>query len=179
MVLALGPVGCGFQPIYARPGSVASSPMADQLASVRVAAIDDRAGQQLRNNLVLALSPRGEPAAPNFVLTVRLTESVQGMANSKDGNAAIGRLNATATYILTDSAGKIVHSGQSRTASGFRYQGPRYASTVSERDSETLALSEIAIEIRSALAAYFADPETFAQRQKLQQAQPLRPYDAP
>lgn len=166
MVLAAGPVGCGFQPIYARPGGAASSPVADQLASVRVAAIDDRIGQQLRNNLVETLSPRGEPAAPRYVLVVRINQAFQGMANSRDGNATVGRVTVNATYQLSDTTrGGNVLSGTARAFGGYRYLGPRYASTASERDSETSVMTEIAAEIRGALVAYFADPETFAQRE--------------
>lgn len=173
MVLALGPVGCGFQPIYARSGGAASSPMADQLASVRVAAIDDRAGQQLRNNLVLALSPRGEPAAARYTLSVKLTESPQGLATSKDGSATVGRVTVEASYSLSDMNGNTVCSGRARAFSGYRYLGPRYASTVSEREAQTSALTEVSNEIRAALAAYFSDPETFQQRQKQNKLQTM------
>lgn len=173
MVLALGPVGCGFQPIYARSGGATSSAMADHLASVRVAAIDDRVGQKLRNHLVLSLNPRGEPASPAYMLTVNLAETPQSMATSKDGNATIGRVNIDATYLLQDiRSGATIYTGRARAFSGYRYLGPRYASTASERDAEGTALTEIGDEIRSGLIAYFADPETFAKRQKALQEMP-------
>lgn len=165
MVLAAGPVGCGFQPIYAKPGGAASSPMADQLAAIRIAGIDDRIGQQLRNSLVETLNPRGEPAAPRYLLTVRLTQSSQGLANSRDGNATVGRVTVTASYSLSGDDGRALFSGTTRAFGGFRYLGPRYASTVSERDSESSVVTEIGTEIRSALIAYFADPETFNRRE--------------
>jgi len=173
MVLALGPVGCGFQPIYARSGGAAASPMADKLASVRVAGIEDRAGQKLRNTLVLALNPRGEPASPAYVLNVRLIETPQSMATSKDGNSTIGRINILAEYSLQDGTGdRTLYTGRARSFSSYRYLGPRYASTASEREAESSALTEIGEEIRSGLAAYFADPETFGQREKKRQESP-------
>ncbi|MGE5478746.1 MAG: LPS assembly lipoprotein LptE [Bacteroidales bacterium] len=166
MVLALGPVGCGFQPIYARSGGATSSALADQLAAVQVSAIEDRTGQQLRNNLVQALSPRGEPAGARYRLDVRLSETPQSMAVSKDGNATIGRVNMMVSYDLVDQrAGTILMSRSARAFSGYRYLGPRYASTVSEREAESTALSEIADEIRSALISYFNDPASYRTRQ--------------
>lgn len=172
-VLAAGPVGCGFQPIYARPDGAPSSAMAEQLASVRISAIEDRTGQQLRNGLVSALSPRGEPASPRYLLTVQLSEGNQGLATSKDGTASIGNVVLTASYSLKDArTGRVLYSNSARAFSGYRYLGPRYASTVSERESRASAVTEITAEIRSSLAAYFADPQSFA---KMQTAEPTPP----
>ena len=167
MVLALGPVGCGFQPIYARSGGAAASPMADHLASVRVAAIPERQGQLLRNSLVTSLSPRGEPASSRYVLTVELRESNKGLATSKDGTSTVGEISTQADFRLSDSrTGKTVYSGRTRALSGYRYLGPRYASTVSERESQMDSLTEIAAQIRGGLSAYFSDPATFEQRER-------------
>lgn len=166
-VLVLGPAGCGFQPVYSRPGNAVTSVAAEQLASIRVLGIDDRTGQQLRNALVNQLNPRGEPARARYTLTVTLQQSSSGMASSKDGNATVERLTANAAYVLTDFGRNVaVTSGQVRTMTSFRYLGPRYASTAAERDSESLAIQELATEIRTALVAYFANPETFQARQR-------------
>lgn len=177
MVLALGPAGCGFQPIYAKPRTAESSAMAAQLASIRVKGIDDRLGQQVRNNLVENLSPRGEPARPDYVLSVRLNQSSGGFASSKDGNATIERMTVNADYELTEAlSGQKIYSGQARSFTSFRYIGPRYASTAAERDSETSAASEIAASIRTALTAFFSDPNTFKKRQAtIQRQQPMLP----
>lgn len=166
MVLALGPAGCGFQPIYAKPRSAPSSAMAEQLAAVRVAGIEDRLGQQVRNSLVENLSPRGEPAAPRYVLKIQLRESLEGLASARDGNSTIGRNTLTAQYTLTDSGRDVVvYAGETRSMASYRYLGPRYASTASEREAQSAAATEVAYSIRSALIAYFSAPETFQQRQ--------------
>lgn len=177
MVLALGPAGCGFQPIYAKPRTAESSAMATQLASIRVSGIEDRLGQQVRNNLVESLSPRGEPARPLYTLKVELSQSSGGFASSKDGNATIERLTVRAVYILSEqTSGQQVYSGQARSFTSFRYIGPRYASTAAERDSEISAASEIAASIRTALTAFFSDPNTFKKRQAtIQRQQPMLP----
>lgn len=164
-VLALGPAGCGFQPVYSRPSGAQSSAAAEQLAAVRVLGIEDRIGQQLRNALISQLNPRGEPGRNRYSLNVILQQSSAGLASSKDGNATIERMTVTATYTLTDSSLETtLASGQVRAISSFRYLGPRYASTASERDSEASVIQEISSEIRTALIAYFTNPETFQAR---------------
>lgn len=179
MVLALGPVGCGFQPIYARSSGEASSPVAAQLASVRVSGIPDRMGQRLRNGLVATLNPGGEPASPDYALSVTLNESNIGLATSKDGNATVGETSMRASYQLSDTrTGKIVLSGNTRAISGYRFLGPRYASTVSQREAQADALTEIAAEIRGGLTAYFTAPRTFEKRQRTEDAQLLPPSPA-
>lgn len=176
-LLVAGPVGCGFQPVYARPDG-APSAVAEQLASVRVAAIDDRIGQQLRNGLVSTLSPRGEPASPDYLLTVQMTEVIQGLATSKDGTASIGNVVLTAIYTLRDArTNHILYSNSARSFSGYRYLGPRYASTVSERESRSSALSEIAAEIRGALVAHFSNAQAFPTQQTTEPAfVPYQPF---
>jgi LPS-assembly lipoprotein len=164
-VLVLGPAGCGFQPVYSKPSGAQSSAVAEQLAAVRVLGIEDRIGQQLRNALISQLNPRGEPGRERYTLTVKLQQSSGGMASSKDGNATVERMTISATFILTDtSQGQAVSNGQARAMGSFRYLGPRYASTASERDTEVSLVQEIATEIRTSLAAYFTNPETFQKR---------------
>lgn len=181
-VLGLGPAGCGFQPIYARD-SAAASPVAADLASVQIGGIrtsdnQDRLGQRLRNALVSSLSPRGEPAEARYYLDVRVTESLRGVANSRDGNASVGEITVTATYTLSDIGAKnggALYNGDANTYSGFRYLGPRYGSTAAERDSEAAAVNELASTIRGDLAAFFANRETFANRMK---QRPVSPFSS-
>lgn len=166
-VLVLGPAGCGFQPVYSKPSGAQSSAVAEQLAAVRVLGIEDRIGQQLRNALISQLNPRGEPARNRYSLDVKLQQSSSGMASSKDGNATVERMTILATYSLTDtSQGQALTNGTTRAMGSFRYLGPRYASTASERDTEASLVQELSSEIRTALIAYFANPDTFQTRQR-------------
>jgi len=186
-VLALGPAGCGFQPVYSRPSGAQSSAAAEQLAAVRVLGIEDRIGQQLRNALVSQLNPRGEPARNRYSLDVKLQQSSSAMASSKDGNATVERMTVLATFTLTDTGRELpLLNGQTRAMGSFRYLGPRYASTASERDTEASLVQEIATEIRTSLIAYFTNPDTFQAHQRqsreLDRPQPertLEPADSP
>ncbi len=152
-VLALGPAGCGFRPLYGQPDGTPQSPTSADLAQIRVAGIADRTGQLLRTQLVHRLSPQGEPANPRFVLDVEVAEDLSGIAESNDGKTTIGRMTLRARYILRDAiSGKPVTQAESRSYGTFRYLGPRYGSVVSERSTEESALSEIAADIAGALA---------------------------
>jgi len=157
MLAALGPTGCGFRPLYGKVDA-SDSPEAAELATVRVMGIPDRQGQQLRTNLIQRLTPRGEPAQPRYHLTVTLSETLEGLAESKDGKATVGRLYANVGYVLNDArTGKQVVSGTTRSITSMRSLGPRYASVVTERENEDNALVDAADQIRNALAVHFAN----------------------
>ena len=157
MLVALGPAGCGFRPLYGKADSVDSAE-AVELAGVRVLGIEDRNGQQLRNSLVRRLSPRGEPSRPRYSLQVKVTETLEGLAESIDGKATVGRLSAIATFTLHDyKTGAVVTDGSARTLASMRYLGPRYASVATERGTEEVVLNDLADQIHTSLATWFAN----------------------
>lgn len=156
-LLALGPVGCGFQPMYAKPQGQAASPASTQLAGIYVAGIEDRSGQILRNALVQKINPLGEPRQRLYKLTIKLSASQEQLAESSDGKATLGRYFVRATFNLTDANGeRQLFDGNSRSVASYRLLGPRYSSTATERDAQERALADVAEDIRTQLAAYFA-----------------------
>ncbi|WP_291724464.1 LPS assembly lipoprotein LptE [Magnetospirillum sp. 64-120] len=157
-LLALGPVGCGFQPMYAKPDPQNASPVAAELASVRILGIEDRQGQILRNALVNRMSPLGEPGRADYILAVRLTQNQENLAERSDGKASLGRLFISATFTLTENQKEApVFSGSSRSVVSYRLLGPTYGSTAVERDAEKRALGDLAEDIRSQVATFFAN----------------------
>lgn len=156
-VLVLGLAGCGFEPMYAKR-SGQSSPVSDELAGIRVAGIEDRQGQILRNALVNRLNPLGEPARQTHTLEVRLNSSQENMAERSDGKASLGRMMISASFSLVGIDGKSSSfSGNSRSIVSYRLLGPTYGSTAVERDAETRALTDLAEDIRTQVATYFAN----------------------
>lgn len=160
-VLALGPAGCGFRPMYGSMGGRDSVADAD-LARIRIEPIKDRMGQLLRNGLLARLTPRGEAADYAYTLRILLSENVSNLGYRKDANATLASLTITAqiqlngegsTGILSDSATSIVY---------FDHLGPRYASVATERDAEERALNQLADDIRNRVTAaiqrYRANP---------------------
>ncbi|CUW37946.1 conserved protein of unknown function [Magnetospirillum sp. XM-1] len=159
-VLALGPTGCGFKPMYGTPSGAAAGVDVD-LAAIRIEPIKDRVGQQLRNALVQRLSPRGEAADYTYTLTVRLTESVSNLGFRKDTFATVANLTMSAQVQLTKEASTILGDSVSTTVY-FDHLGPRYASVATERDAEERALTQLADDIRNRIAVaiqrYQANP---------------------
>lgn len=159
-VLALGPAGCGFRPMYGTPSGAASGVSTD-LASIRIEPIKDRIGQQLRNALVQRLSPRGEAADYAYTLTVKLTESVNNLGFRKDTYATVANLTMSAQVQLSSETATILGDTVSTTVY-FDHLGPRYASVATERDAEERALTQLAEDIRNritvAIQRYQANP---------------------
>lgn len=152
-LLVLGLAGCGFRPMYGNLEN--SAGIGPELAEIRVLAIDDRQGQQLRNALVQLITPGGEPVAPRYQLTVQSTKSVSGLGFQKNAEATLGRLDMSASFSLADSEGVLLIGGQSRSAVSFNFLGPRYGSIVHERDAEERATQEVAQDIRRQLGVFF------------------------
>ena len=167
-VLALGPAGCGFRPMYGTPSGAASGVDAD-LAAIRVGPIKDRVGQQLRNALLQRLSPRGEAADYTYNLDVLMSETVSNLGFRKDTFATVANLAMTAQVVLTRNGQSILGENVTTTVY-FDHLGPRYASVVTERDAEERALNQLADDIRNRIAAaiqrYQANPndERYHQR---------------
>ena len=159
-LLALGPAGCGFHPLYARPSDSKASAVADEMAAVSVQMIPDRNGQILRNALVSRLCPNGEAAVPKYQLTVKLTEIINGMAHADDGTATLEEIVMTASYDLVDIKRQVGTSGQATTMIGADFLGPRYASVAAERDGERRAMQQVAEQIVGQIAMYIKDPSS-------------------
>ncbi|CAA7621854.1 hypothetical protein [Magnetospirillum sp. UT-4] len=155
VLAALGPAGCGFQPLHAR--SQQPDGLAAELAGVRVLPIKDRLGQQLRNDLVHRLTPKGEPADPRFTLDVRLAQSFEGLAERRDGKASIGNSVLFAHVNLQDAeSGAALASYSMRSSVTFRFLGPGYGSVAMERDAEAKAVSDLAERVAAQAAAVIA-----------------------
>ena len=159
-LLTLGPSGCGFTPMYAKGGADNSGINAD-LAAIRVLPIKDRMGQQLRNSLVQRLTPQGEPADYRYSLKIILSERASDMGYRRDSFATMGKLSMDASVILVGD-GLSLLSVSATTEVSFDYLGPRYASVAMERDAEDRAITQLAENIRSQVAAtikrYKANP---------------------
>lgn len=156
LVVAAGPVGCGFQPMYAKT-STQSDPYVEELGGIYVLGIEDRIGQQLRNALVQQLNPRGEPSHSRYQLEISLSETQESLAEQSDGKTTLGRMFLTAQFRLkTNTSQDAIFSGSSRSVVSYRFQGPRYASVATERDAERRAISDLAEDIRRQLGAYIA-----------------------
>ena len=161
ILVGLGPVGCGFKPMYATSGPAGSGVDSD-LGRIRIGQVTNRIGQQLRNQLVQQFSPRGEAADYEYTLDIELGESFSSLGYRKDTYATVGNMRLTAMVMMRRTDGTTIMSRSVDSTVYFDYVGPRYASIAMERDAEDRALSQLADEIRNhaavAIQRYKANP---------------------
>ncbi|MGE5503326.1 MAG: LPS assembly lipoprotein LptE [Actinomycetota bacterium] len=169
-VLALGPAGCGFRPLYGQAGTNAqSSGLRADLSAVRIKPIADREGQMLRNGLLTRLTPQGEPADARYELAVVLMSSESGQGYRKDALATLGQLRVDAIYTLTELNSENPRSFGSRqsTTAYFDYIGPRYATVAMERDAWQRAIDDLADHIANNVSMVLSGKQAWSLKEKL------------
>ncbi|MFE0017108.1 LPS assembly lipoprotein LptE [Mesorhizobium sp. NPDC059054] len=157
---------CQVRPLYSSQPLSASSTVSarEELASIAVKPVSSRYAQQVRNNLIFALTGGGErPTAPVYSLTLNVTESVISTATiqvAKDQDQpTAGTVIMTAAYTLTDAkTGKAVSNGQRSISSSFDKPGQEFASYRAQLDAENRAARELAELLHLALAQDLAKP---------------------
>ncbi|CAM5422405.1 hypothetical protein MAUB1S_07163 [Mycolicibacterium aubagnense] len=157
---------CQVRPLYSnQPLSTGSTVGArEELASIAVKPVSSRYAQQVRNNLIFALTGGGErPNAPAYSLTLSVTESVISTASiqvAKDQDQpTAGTVIMTAAYTLTDAkTGKAVANGQRSISSSFDKPSQEFASYRAQIDAENRAARELAELLHLALAQDLAKP---------------------
>lgn len=154
LFLSLVPIGaCGFQPLYANKSGGAG---AADLATIRVKVIADRLGQQLRNQLIDVLTPRGAPDRPLYSLQVRLRESTQRLAVRKNSFATRANYKLSARFILRDSTtGKSLFEGREAVISSYNISRSDYTTLVGAKDARVRATRALGEDIRTRLGVFF------------------------
>lgn len=168
LVLALG--ACGFEPLYTQKDAL--GPSENLLATIDIATIRDRDGQQLRNALIDRLHTQGQ-AAPRYRLVVSPPQkSVVSIGVRKDATATRGQMSIDTTMTLTDLAsGEKILTRKLHTVGGYNKLDNLYAAQVSEDYATQRILEETADKITLELALYFKRPPEARLQQDLQQNQ--------
>jgi LPS-assembly lipoprotein len=155
LLMLLG--ACGFRPLY---GSDSTSPgVANDLASVSIPEPRDRLSQLIRNDLLSTMRPAGtaEPDRYRLDIDAVATEdkSIEDSSNSRSARRATVRVMAN--FELRDlSGGKTVYKG--RTFSNVSYDDVQqsFADLQARTNAMERGAHEIALDIRTRLAAHFA-----------------------
>lgn len=149
--LAILMSGCGFRPLYKTGGGSDAA----VLATVEVARIKDRIGQQLRNQLMAGLAPRGPAARLAYRLTVTLTESKVTLAIKKDETATRANLtiNAQFTLVALNNPQFKDFRGSALSTNSYNILTSDFATLSSKNDARNRALRTLAEEIRLRVAA--------------------------
>lgn len=165
--------GCGFRPLYGQKNSATSLTAEQNLSLIEINVIQDRIGQQLHNNLLTRLNPKGRPNNPLYSLSVTVSESIASLGVKKSAEVTRGNLHVTARYSLlkyidptleintkepeqedTEEENKLPSGGVTATSS-YDIPQAQYTAIAAAKDARTRALREIADEIRTRLAVYF------------------------
>ncbi|WP_422369319.1 LPS assembly lipoprotein LptE [Pelagibius sp.] len=147
---------CGFTPLYAEGDSSLSA--AAEMATVRIEPLRDRVGQQMHNFLRDRLNPNGQPVAPSYQLRLQITESLSELGVRRDETATRANLRLTTDFTLSDTgSGEQLLNGRSTSTTSYDILENPFATTISERDARERALREVADDIQTRLAVYFAN----------------------
>ncbi len=157
VLLLLGLANCGFQPLYGKQARQYAGGVVSDMSYVAVDAIPERAGQLVRNQLLERLHPRGRAARPVYRLTIRLSESREGIAFQQDDSATRFNLRLIADFELADTrSGTTVLKGHTRAISAYNVVRSDYANLISERDALKRAAGSLADGIQSRVAVFFS-----------------------
>lgn len=153
--LALAVSACGFQPLYGQTQS--GQRTHDLLAQVKIQPLPDRVGQKLHNLLRDRLNPRGQPRKPAYILSIRISETLENLGIRKDETATRSNLTVFADFTLLETGtGRELFKGRSRSINSYNILDNQFATLFSESDARNRALREISDEISNRLAVYFA-----------------------
>ena len=151
-LLLLALTACGFHPLY----SSRTYDVAPELASIKVASIADRRGQELRNLLYTDLNPKGVPARPVYVLDTTLSVAKQDLAIAKDETVTRANLIIVARYIMRAiETGHVLFRGESSATTSFDVVRSEYANIAAEQDAQSRALKAISGDMSLRLSFYF------------------------
>ncbi len=156
---------CGFRPLYGQKSSATSLTAEQNLAQIEIISISDRIGQQLHNDLLSRLNPKGRPADPLYSLSVSVSESIANLGIKKSAVVTRGNIQVTANYSLlqirntgsgTGTNGiSALTSGRVISTSSYDISQAQYTALAAEKSARERALKEIADDIRTRLAVYF------------------------
>ncbi|MDG2032566.1 MAG: LPS assembly lipoprotein LptE [Rhodospirillales bacterium] len=145
--------GCGFKPIY---GSAGESNISVELATIHVALIKDRIGQQLRNLLLDRINPGGTPEKPSYRLSVQLSESKQELAIKKSEVSTRANLTFTAKFQLQGlrQFAARTFSGRASIVTSYNILSSDFGTLSAEKNARRRAALVLASYITNRIAAY-------------------------
>jgi|TARA_Y100000746_G_scaffold146437_1_gene125310 LPS-assembly lipoprotein len=145
--------GCGFQPLYQH--DTASHNILKELSLIRIAPIEDRIGQQLRNFLQDDITPRGKPTNPSYELIVKMNKTRRDLVLLQDATSTFAKISLHAAYTLTNfNTGATLTSGNVTAKTGFTIAQSEYANIRAETEAASRASREISYDITRQLALF-------------------------
>jgi len=157
MVAALVLAGCGYHPLY---GSTATSPgVAGNLSGISIPEASDRPGQLIRNELISSMQTgKGEE---KYLLNLTTVVQDNGVIQKKQPAVTRQAILITTSYELIDrSNGKVLTKGSTFSRVPYDVIRQPFADLQAQKDATERAATEIGIDIRTRLAAFFAKQQS-------------------
>lgn len=154
-LLALGMMGCGFQPVYGTRSDNAS--VAQQINAVGIENIPNRDGQMLRNNLIDRLYRKGRPSAPLYNLSINLRRTEDDLGIQADSTSTRSLLNIYADYALKNKKGDVLVKGTARSVASFNKQTQQYSTESARQSAIERTMVEVSDQIVNTISLYFSE----------------------
>lgn len=155
--------GCGFEPLYVEQtsegrwyyGGDFDSSISQQMSQIKIQPIADRFGQEMRNELIDLLTPKGQPKEPKYRLMITLeSKIVSDQALRSDITATRKKVRYKVSYVMTED-GKRILKGDSIAYTGYDILANPYSTTMAQKAGDKDAANIIANDIALRIAAYF------------------------
>lgn len=155
--------GCGWQPLYGQVssanGEMVGANAGPQLASVHIAPIANRVGQNLYNALRDRLNPGGAPTDPHYDLVIHIDEHTAQPLILEDQTASRIDLTLNATYLLYQRGKRTpVFQGHSRATTSYDLLTDEFATIQSTDDAHRRGALALADDIATQVAVFLAQP---------------------
>jgi len=158
----LGLGACGFSPVYSeQSGAIASA----QLRNITISPTGNRTTQLVRNQLIKQFSNSGETQAPEFYLSLVVTESLSSVLIRRTTDVQRNNLTINARYTLQSADRRTVLT-KGRTVAVAPYNlvskdfgtisTSEFANVSARKDARKKAAISVADDIARRLAAFLA-----------------------
>ena len=159
LITLVGPIaGCGFRPMY---GHNDGNEVLEHLGAIEIAPMRGLLGNEMYNQLLDNLGPRGNGSVPRYRLVMQLETSREALITEADSQIRRFKLAVTASYtlklIVSDRA---LHSGRARAIASYNVvETNNYGSSVAEEEANLRGIRQISEQIVAALSLLFKRPE--------------------
>lgn len=156
LAAGLPAAGCGFQPLYGRPGPES---VRAELTQIEVPPPSSRSAQLVYRPLVDRLNPTGRPTEKRYRLDLSISEGESGVLITRGDTTTRINLTLIAGFNLVDlQSGKSLFTGTARSVASYNVLTSDFANLTGYADARERAAQEVAEQIALRLGVFFSDP---------------------
>ena len=147
---------CGFEPLYAERDQQSDS-IAQELAAIYVAPIDDPLGVELRNQILTNLGPASKDAPARYQLAIQVSRNKIPLITEEDSQISRFDFVLIASYeLVAKESGTVLDGGSVTSATSYNIvEAADFASLVAEQSAGKQAAREASREIVTRISLYF------------------------